>query len=71
MHRNKGALLSLPSVEVLQQKEIAEAVSRDALSLLEGEEHPVIAVSGGQIAPLCLAHSRQGEPRANNHCCSD
>ena len=56
MHRNLGALLSMPSVEVLQQKEIAEAVSRDALSLLEGEEHPVIAVSGGQIAPLCLAH---------------
>lgn len=56
MHRNFGALLSLPSVEVLQQNEVAEAVSRKALSLLEGEEHPVIAVSGGQIAPLCLAH---------------
>jgi 6-phosphogluconolactonase/glucosamine-6-phosphate isomerase/deaminase len=45
----------MPSVKVLQQKKIAEAVSRDAMSLLEGEEHPVIAVSGGQIAPLCLA----------------
>lgn len=56
MHRNFGALLSLPSVEVLQQNEVAEAVSRKALSLLEGEEYPVIAVSGGQIAPLCLAH---------------
>jgi len=56
MHRNFGALLSLPSVEVLQQNEVAEAVSRKASSLLEGEEHPVIAVSGGQIAPLCLAH---------------